>query len=114
MQDNLANSSSSQIPPTQNPQAIGSQNLGAPKSDLQTTLNQPTNNIDARITSVGDSQFTPIDATSSTVVTKPSPVVTTTSKSSIGIVLLLAAVVVTVCMVTVFVMYKQSKQKLIK
>jgi hypothetical protein len=116
--DNTPKSTGSQLSNTGNPQDIGGQNLAAPKTDLQTTLTQNSNNSSFNITSVGDSTFKPFEAsetTSSSLATEvdgtvPAPVKGTNFMLVAGVTI----VVLVLCAATTWILYKDSQKRLIK
>lgn len=106
--------SNSQLSNTGNPQNIGTQNLAAPKADLQTTLSQNGNSGSFTITSVGDTTFTPFNASETTLGSETTPPTLAPRTTNLVPVVTIAAVILLICAVVMWSLQKDASRKLLK
>jgi hypothetical protein len=92
--ESLSSTGGGSLSQTGNPQTIPTQNLGAPQSNLQSGSVKSVYEEGIKITSVGSSQFTPVDEVkTSTAYTESSPQTTPTSMTPIIIGFVLVVIV---------------------
>jgi len=100
------NSFGSNLSQTQNPQTIPSQNLGAPSSNLQAPTGALLSQTGLKITSVGSSQFKPVNYQPTT---GSSPALTADSSYSFAPLLVGSLIVLTVLTFLVILAIKKAK-----
>lgn len=104
----------SQLSTTGNPQNIGTQNLAAPKSDLQTTLLQNSNSTSFTITRVGDTTFTPFTATETSIGSETASPGAVSQSTTIVPVVAIALGVLFACIAGVWLLQKDARRRLLQ